>query len=434
MLSRKNKFSIFLKLIILIVAFIFLVNISIGFIVRFSAERGPFRSPGKLAFFFNDYFLDDIGNPPDTLKAKPILKELGLNVRYETSASRWASSEEVPAISELSGDKDFDPDKKKFVIRQSGSMYEIVKTDDGYIIFAPPNPRDDINLEKAIFPIILSFTLLASLLYFSLRWIFGPIKKLSDAVIQISRGNFDTKIDITRKDELGNLADSINEMKVNISGMIKAKETLLIDVSHELRSPLTRIKLANEFVDDEKIKKKIKDDVGEMESMIKELLDTYRLDNLLGRLNLSKTDLIPLVKNVISKFGDAEINFTSELESKEISIDKEKIETALRNILDNAIKYSNGKPVDVKIFHSPSGNEFTSVSIKDSGNGIPEDELNRIFEPFYRIDKSRDKKIHGYGLGLSIVKKILDMHNSIIEIKSKQGEGTEFIINFKNNL
>ncbi|MEO8208933.1 MAG: HAMP domain-containing sensor histidine kinase [bacterium] len=421
-------------MIILIIVFIILVNISIGFIVRFSIDRGPFRTQSKLSYLFNDYFIKDIGNPPDTIKAKSVLNELGLNMRYETSKSGWASSIDVPSIKDLSQDNDFDSDKKKFSIRTAGRLFEILKLDDGYIIFMPPNPRDDINIERAIIPLILVITLLATLLYFSLRWIFGPIKKLSDAVEQISAGNFDTPINIKRKDEIGNLADSINGMQINISNMIKAKETLMIDVSHELRSPLTRIKLANEFVDDEKIKNKIKDDIKEMEAMITELLGTYRMDSIHEKLNIKKEDIVELINNVVSKFGYASVNTKSDFIKKEISLDKEKIETALRNIFDNAIKYSNGKPVEIRIYENPADKNETSVSIKDKGKGISDGEINKIFEPFYRVDKSRDKKISGYGLGLSIVKKILDRHNSQIEIRSRPGEGTEFIINFKNQL
>lgn len=431
MQSPKNyKFSIFVKLFLLVIVFTTLINISIGFIIRLSFD-GPGRPPGKLSYFFNDYFLKDIGNPPDTVKARSVMKDLGLNIRFETSKSNWASSESVPTIEELRNEDEFDENKSRFTIRTKGRFYEITRTDDGYIVFAPPMPRDDINIEKTIVPVIFLITVFSALLYFSLRWIFGPIKILSSAVRQISSGNFDTEIDIDRRDEFGNLADTINEMKTNISNMIRAKESLLIDVSHELRSPLTRIKLANEFVSDEKISSKIKDDVKEMESMIKELLDTYRLEKVPSKINFQDADLIRLVRNVIAKFGDAKINFSSDFETKYISLDKEKIEIVLRNIIDNAIKYSGKKPVDVRIYQRDSNGKNVSVSVKDQGNGIPEEEINNIFEPFYRIDKSRDKKILGYGLGLSIVKKILDIHNYKIEIKSSSGKGTEFIIDFK---
>lgn len=431
-INKRINFSIFLKLILLIIVFTVLVNVSIGFIVRMSFEGGPFRPPNKLSYRFNDYFLRDIGDPPDTVKAREILNDLGLNIRFETSNSNWTSNPEIPTISELREERGFDDEKSRFTIRDKSRFYEIVRTENGYIIFAPPRPRDEIDIEKAIIPVIIMITVLAALLYFSLRWIFGPVKKLSEAVGQISAGNFDVLIDIKRNDELGKLADSINEMKVNISNMIKSKESLLIDVSHELRSPLTRIKLANEFVDDEKIKNKIRDDVNEMEAMVSNLLETYRTENVNGKLNARKTDIVLLVKDLIPKFGNALIDLNSDLAEKIINIDKEKIETALRNIIDNAVKYSNGKPVEVTISENPLNKDETFIYIKDKGRGIESQEIKKIFEPFYRIDKSRDKKIAGYGLGLSIVKKILDMHNSSVEINSKPFHGTEFKITLRS--
>lgn len=433
--KKKINFSIFLKLILLIIVFIVLVNISIGFIVRSVIEGVPFHPPTKISYVFNEYFLKDVGDPPDTIKARSVLERLGTNVRFETSKSDWASSSEVPTISELSQEKDFQhkDDNRVFVIRKKTRFYEVMRTADGYVIFEPPPfPIDDIDIEKAILPLIACITILGSLLYFSLRWIFGPVKKLSEAVSQISSGNFDTKIDINRNDELGNLAGRIDEMKTNIAGMIKSKESLLIDVSHELRSPLTRIKLANEFVENVKIKDKIRDDVKEMELMITGLLETYRLDTAAGKLNLMKIDVVKFVRELISKFGNSSLNLRTDFDQREISFDKEKIETALNNIIDNAIKYSNGKPVDVTIEADPDSKRNTIISITDLGRGIEPEELSKIFEPFYRVDKSRDKKIGGFGLGLSIVKKILDLHNAAITINSNPSSGTEFRITFKD--
>ncbi|MBK7254260.1 MAG: hypothetical protein IPI04_10200 [Ignavibacteria bacterium] len=125
--------------------------------------------------------------------------------------------------------------------------------------------------------------------------------------------------------------------------MIKSKESLLIDVSHELRSPLTRIKLANEFIDDPKIHNKIRDDVKEMELMITELLETYRMDHEQGKFSIERADIVKLVKDVISKFEFKDIQLSSQFAGKEIFIDRRKIETVFRNIIDNAVKYSEGR-------------------------------------------------------------------------------------------
>lgn len=429
-MQKKTKFrySIFFKLIILFIIFIVLVNISIGFMFSHILKKGPFGFSDRLPVLINNYIVKQIGMHPDTVRIRDITKELESNIRIETPDMKWSSDESIPDINYLSKDADFKTSENSFIIRQKGRPYYISKYKDGFIIITPVMPRDLVNETDVIIAVIIIFTLLASLLYFSLRWIFGPIRKLSDGVALISEGNFNNNIDIDRKDELGSLSDSINEMKDNISEMIKSKESLLIDVSHELRSPLTRIKLANEFIEDKKINSRIREDVKEMELMISELLDTYRMENINSVSNKEKTDLIKLVKGVVSKYDPQIVILNSDVNEFPVFAESRKMETVFNNIIDNAIKYSDGKPVNINIYRQSQDENIICVSIKDKGKGIDKNEIKKIFEPFYRIDKSREKKILGYGLGLSLVKKIIEEHKAQIEVKSTPGTGTEFII------
>lgn len=431
--KKNNRYSIFFKLMLLFLVFILLANFSIGFILSRIIGRGPPPgSPERFPVSVQKYILSRIGDPADTNAVRIISDELKVNFRIETSDINWTNDESIPGVSRLRGEKDFRADEQNFIVRLRGRPFFVNKTDGGYIIFSPFMPRDLINETNVVIAVVIIITILAVLLYFALSWILSPIKKLSEGVELISEGNFDNTIIVDRKDELGNLAASINEMKENISGMIKSKETLLIDVSHELRSPLTRIKLANEFIDDPKIHNKIRDDIKEMELMITELLETYRMEYEQGKFSFERTDIVKLVRDVIAKFENQDIKFSSEFTVKEILIDRRKIETVFRNIIDNAVKYSEGRTVAVEICERDDRKDSIIVSVKDNGRGIDEEELGKIFEPFYRIDKSRDKKIRGYGLGLSLVKKILEGHNAEIEVKSRKNEGTEFIITFKN--
>lgn len=443
----KNRYSIFLKLIILFLIFIVLVNISIGFVISWIFGKGPVGFPGiggppgppgqggppdRFPKAVRMYVAEKIGNPPDTITAKKLSAELDLSIRIETPDYSWSSDDFIPGINLLRNEKGFRTDDNNFVVRFKRKPVFVNRAGSNYVIFSPSFPIEPPDESNAFIIAIIIVTILALLLYFSLRWIFGPVKKLSEGVQRISEGDFESDIDVRRKDELGNLAESINEMKVNISNMIKSKESLLIDVSHELRSPLTRIKLANEFIEDKKIHDKIRDDVLEMESMITELLETYRFEKLNEKLKIEKTDLIEIAQKVRSKFFSHSIVFESNEKEAFIFADSKKIETALFNIADNAVKYSEGKPVIMSIYRNDENN--VCISVKDSGRGIEEKELNKIFEPFYRVDKSRDKKVKGYGLGLSLVKKILSEHDAVIEVKSKINEGTEFVITFPDKI
>lgn len=421
---KKLKFSIFLKLVLLILVFIILVNLSVGFLIRFSSDKPPREFFEKPPHFLHEYVIRELGYPPDTIKAASVSKELDLSMRIDLPEMQWTNDESVPSSDQLKTEDDFPFDRPDFIAHYKDRPYFVSRMDNGYIIFTRNLPKDFINRERAIIMVIIIFTLLAVILYFSLRWIFVPIKFLSEGVERISSGDFTKDIELNRSDELGNLAAAINKMKKSIAGMIKSKESLLVDVSHELRSPLTRLKLAIEFIDDIKIKNRMQDDIREMESMITELLETYKTEN--SKSGKEITDIVSLISGVISKSESEKIVFNTAFKEKQILVNGFRMEIALRNLLDNAIKYSDGKPVEINLFENGKGN--LCISIKDKGRGIDENEIENIFEPFYRIDKSRDKKITGYGLGLSLVKKIISEHGGKIEVKSKTGEGSEFII------
>lgn len=424
---KKIKFPIFLKLLLLFTAFIIIVNLTAGFIAKLSLGTEPVVMINNYIMSLNEYIIKDIGNPPDIKIAEEIAKKKNLDIRIETDELIWSNSDRIPELKELRKFPEFREGAPGFPMRFRGGPLFFTKINNGYIIISPAKHIEFIEKEKAILLIIAAISVLTLALYFALRWIFGPIKSISKDIEDISKGNLNTRIIINRRDELGRLADSINEMKEKISNMINSKESLLIDVSHELRSPLTRIKLACEFIDDEKLRIKINEDVNELESMVKGLLNTYRNENTGVSLQKENIDLTGLVINVVTKFNSGRINYINEMNECIIYADRIGIETVLRNVIDNSLKYSDDKPVTVKLY---GNNDTANLSVKDEGKGIEKGELDKIFEPFYRTDKSRNKKIQGYGLGLSLVKKILDGHGFEYEIKSEPGIGSEFQIHF----
>lgn len=424
---KKIKFPIFLKLLLLFTVFILIVNLTAGFITKLSLGVDPVIMINNYIMSLNEYIIKDIGNPPDIKIAEEIAKKKNLDIRIETDELIWSNSERIPELKELRQFPEFREGAPSFPMRFRGGPLFFTKINNGYIIISPAKHIEFIEKEKAILLIIAAISVLTLILYFALRWIFGPIKSISKDIEEISRGNLNTRIIINRSDELGRLADSINQMKEKISGMINSKESLLIDVSHELRSPLTRIKLACEFIDDEKLKIKINEDVNELESMVKGLLDTYRSENAGVEIKKEKTDLSELLIRIITKFNTDRLHYINVMKECFVNADKNGMETVLRNVIDNSLKYSDDKPVTVKL---SGNNDSAKLTVKDEGKGIDKNDLEKIFEPFYRTDKSRNKKTQGYGLGLSLVKKILDSHGLQYEIKSEPGVGSEFIIHF----
>jgi signal transduction histidine kinase len=230
---------------------------------------------------------------------------------------------------------------------------------------------------------------------------------------------------VKRSDELKDLAEAFNDMTDRIRSMLHTKEQLLLDVSHELRSPLTRVKVAIEFLPEGKARDSIADDVSEMEKMINEILETARRHHLHGDLKLQPTNLASLLETILPDYQSQPPGVQVEEfpETLIINLDPGQINTVLNNIIVNGIQFSDADSDPVRI-STKSQPRQTVVQITDFGIGIPEEELSFVFEPFYRVDKSRSKDTGGYGLGLSLCKTIMEAHNGKIEIASKPGEGT----------
>jgi len=204
-------------------------------------------------------------------------------------------------------------------------------------------------------------------------------------------------------------------------------------VSHELRTPITRINLALEMGPEGMAKDSIRDDLKEMEAMIAEILETARLDSANGKLNLEDADLSALAAEAVAaadaRAPGARLIGARAGEGPILRVDRARVRKVLANLLDNAIKYSRAGsgPVEVRI---EAGPDEVAVRVEDRGVGIPAAELPRLFEPFYRVDPSRARETGGYGLGLSLCKRIMEAHGGSITIASREGEGTEVVLSF----
>ena len=268
--------------------------------------------------------------------------------------------------------------------------------------------------------------------YLSMRKVLRPVKWLNEGVQEVSKGNLHHIVPLKKSDELRDLAEAFNAMTERIREMLKAKEQLLLDVSHEMRSPLARMKVALEFLPEGKSKNSIQSDLEEMEKMISDILDTARRYHVHGELNRQKINLIDLLHEILPVFKDQPPGVqTNDLPTSiEIDVDPEQIKTVLNNVVNNAIKYSQPESKAVQI-SCQRRESYVILRIHDDGIGIPEEELPFILEPFYRVDKSRSKKTGGYGLGLSLCKTIMGAHGGKIDIESKDGSGTTVSLYFQ---
>jgi len=282
--------------------------------------------------------------------------------------------------------------------------------------------------------LIVLLTLIMVGTHVLIRRILRPIRWLARGVNRIADGDLNYRMPAGRRDELGRLMEAFNDMTQRIREMLEARDRLLLDVSHELRSPLSRMRLALEFIPDGEKKQGLEFDLNEMDGMITEILESERMKNGNGQLSLEKHNIVAIIDGIVKEMEDRKPGFVLDVLPKRVMlyIDSARIKRVLRNLLDNSVKYGldDSKPVEISLYRHE---DKVKILIKDDGRGIPEEDLSQIFEPFYRVDRSRSRRSGGYGLGLSLCKRIMEAHGGCIDIATNETRGITVILTFPAN-
>jgi len=268
-----------------------------------------------------------------------------------------------------------------------------------------------------------------------------PVRLIKKATTKLGQGDFTSRvIGVSQsKDELGQLALSFNTMAAQLQQQQSAQQRLLGDISHELRSPLTRLQMALGLAQQdsttiearEQYLQRCQKEVDRLDKMIEDVLALSRLENTLQKIDLQQVNLNQVVQNIINDeqfvADDKSITIHAELADKiNARVDQLLLASAISNILSNAIKYSPKQSIiDVKLSTDEKG--FTLI-ISDSGNGVPEQALAHLFTPFYRVNLARDRNTGGTGLGLAIAKQAVMAHQGEIFAKNKATKGLSVTI------
>ena len=221
-----------------------------------------------------------------------------------------------------------------------------MKIKQGNFDIVVSSPRiADTNSGPDLLPIILSIGLVwLFIAYVCVSWLFRPIRSIREGAALIGKGNLEHRISGHRRDQLGDLADDVNKLAGDVRGMLDAKRQLLLGISHELRSPLSRLKLALEFIDDSDQKEDIGAEISEMEQIIATLLEAERLNcrhAMLNRTSVLVCDLIDqLVENFFARDQDR-IKVSIEDETIVANVDDVRLILILKNLLSNALRYSS---------------------------------------------------------------------------------------------
>jgi two-component system sensor histidine kinase PfeS len=284
------------------------------------------------------------------------------------------------------------------------------------------------------FPVLL-VALICLLIY---RNIILPLRSLQSASNEISKGDFDIRLDsrlTRRQDELGDLAISFNAMVKKIGVLVGRQRQLIQDISHELRTPITRINL---LLDGEKSNStlvRIQQEVNGMQSLLEDTLTLSWLNNEKAQQVKESVDLTLLIDSICD---DACFEFSHEnivQDTPESCVihnsNHRAVGQALENIIRNALKYTDvGTEVRISVGRNDSENGPPSVQIRisDRGAGVKDEFLEEIFEPFFRVDSARDSVISGYGLGLALAKRQIQVVGGSIFAQSNQPQGLVFMI------
>lgn len=435
---RLFTYSLSLRLIaiFLLLAALFAWGVISG--IRWAYEADDLRPliSGHLQLHV-DYVRQDIGSPPRLDRALAITRTVPVDIFIQGPGVRWTSDPAFPDPATL----EFGPspyfsaepgallDELKGVVFASRDAHTFLKFTEGAheIIVATPKIATDLTRPPLV-PILVGFALLLVLCgYLAVRWLFRPVATIRAGAAYIGAGHFDHRIAAGREDELGELAGDINLMAGKVQGMLDAKQQLLLGVSHELRSPLSRMRLSLELMDEGAQVGSLRQDVQEMRSIVDTLLDAERLGSSTTALNLAEVDVAQLVHDLRARYFAGEPRLVLDLQPMPPQrLDGARVQLMLKNLVGNALRYSQAEDGPVTLRARLDG-EVLELSVRDHGPGIEPAQRAHIGEPFYRADSSRARETGGTGLGLYLARQIARAHGGDLELAEAEGRGALFV-------
>lgn len=286
-------------------------------------------------------------------------------------------------------------------------LIKINYLDEEYILKTPD--EENLNEKNILNFLVFLDIFVLFLIFLYILTLLSPLKKITKQITNFANGELSSRININSKDEIGILANTFNNMATSLENSIKTREELLRDIGHELRTPIAKGKFAIEKIDDFSQKELLKKIFSDLEILTNELIELEKLN--LTKLNLTNFTVETLIVESLGKLyledeSKVEIHIN---ENFKINADLYYLSTALKNLIDNALKYAISYPIIIEA----NKNE---ISISNKGQKLSK-EIEYYLKPFTQELSQRD----GFGLGLSIVKKIIDKHNFKLEYFYENG-------------
>jgi signal transduction histidine kinase len=341
-----------------------------------------------------DRLAAEIGSPPDLARARALVQRLPVAIRIDGPQLQWDSH----------------PDRREHGPHDANWRGLLERrTADGHLLrFSLGDwPGDDR-------PRGFGWLTLAALLaltggaYAYARRLLRPVEDIHAGALRYGAGDFSQAIPLRRHDELGELATQVNTMAASLQHMLEGQRGLLLAISHELRSPLTRARLHAELLADGPERLALLRDLGQMRDLISDLLEGERLAAGAAVLQREPTDLNALVREqVAADFADHRLRLALAEGLPPLALDRSRLRLLLRNLLDNALRHGAGGAIEV-LTQRVEGEVW--LTVRDHGPGVDAAQRSRLGEPFYRPDAARARSAGGVGLGLYLCRLVASSH------------------------
>ena len=438
---RKLRKSLYFRLGALLLSFTFILILVLYYQFNYSFTTQDSIFDSHEAYYYSK-MVQGWGTPPDTVLIKEDIENLLLDCiifRLKDDYSEengygpiyWAYPPKLKpeVFYSLTFMEDFEKHGVSIPLQVDmgtmGNRPSTAVATDKFVFYFSVDYTEPSGLANFILASILTIISMIGLSFFIQRYLY-PVQLIKERVFALEEGDLESEIAIIGDDELASLSRAVNRMINDIRYLLNQKQQLLLDVSHELRTPLARMQLLIEMLPDHKNIGRLKNEVSLLEGMISNMLLSDRLSTPYQDLDISSIRLSRIIEKVLSMFPNNHkiVEIIGDIPSIKLNVDELKITLAIRNLIDNAQKYAfSGDKIQVS-FMLDSDNLV--INIKDFGPGISHDNIEKLTTPFYRVIKEGQNKRPGFGLGLTICKKIIESHKGTLSISSKIGDGSIF--------
>jgi signal transduction histidine kinase len=374
-----------------------------------------------------DKLAADIGSPPRIEAAQALVQRLPLSVRISGPQVNWRSNPNEPDYDHQYDHRFRDSSVDANNWSTDAPRFFERTTADGHRIRFGLSVQAWHDRPRFIGWITLGLLLvLTALAYARVQRMLRPLDDIRAGALRFGSGDFAQPIHVRHAhhpDELGELAATINTMGGDIHQMLEAKRTLLLAISHELRSPLTRARLNTELLPEtpevQHSRAALLSDLGQMRDLVTDLLESERLASPHAALNREPTDLAVLVAEVVTALdGAPAIVQTLQPHVAVVQLDRTRMRLLLRNLLDNALRHSVAATQPPEVLLAQTADGAIQITVRDYGTGVPDDQLPHLAQPFYRPDSARTRSSGGVGLGLYLCKLVALAHGGSFSVRN----------------